>query len=253
MRRDSLVAFLLGEGDMAKRSRNSSASHLDFFDVRYRCELVGTLMLVLIGCGSIVLSGFAPPASALQIGSAFGLTLAAVVYSIGFASGGYANPAVTVALWAAGRMRLDDAIMYIVYQCIGGIIGAGILVLILMGKGTPGPAITALGQNFIGTGYGVWTALGVELVATLIFALVILGATSGRANAGLAGLIVGLTLIALHLAFIGVTGLSANPARSLGPAVWVQGLAIQQVWIFIVAPIAAGLLAGWTHRMKWLG
>ena len=232
---------------MAKRSRSSSQSNLDLFDGRYWCEMIGTLMLVLIGCGSIVLSGFAVPAAALQIGTAFGLTVAAVVYSIGLASGGHINPAVTVAMWSAGRMRLDDAAMYIIYQLIGAAIGAGLLYAILQGKVPPGAA-TNLGQNVILGGYSVAAVLGVEFVATLIFTLVILGATSARAGAAMAGLIIGLTLIALHLAFISVDGLSVNPARSFGPAVWVQGVALNQLWIFFVAPIAAGWVAGWLHK-----
>lgn len=235
---------------MAKRSRNSSSSNLDFFDGRYWCEMIGTLMLVLIGCGSIVLSGFAVPAAALQIGLAFGLVFAAVAYSVGAASGGHINPAVTIAMWSAGRMRLDDAIMYIIYQLVGAAIGAGLLYAILQGKVPPGAA-TNLGQNVILGGYSVTTVIGVEFIATLIFTLVFLGATATR-GAPMAGLIIGLTLVALHLAFISVDGLSVNPARSFGPAVWVQGVALNQLWIFLVAPIVGGLVAGWLHQQKWL-
>jgi len=238
---------------MAKRSRNSSSSNLDFFDGRYWCEMIGTLMLVLIGCGSIVLSGFAVPAAAMQIGLAFGAVAAAVIYSVGVASGGHINPAVTVAMWSAGRMRLDDAIMYIIYQLVGAVIGAFILWLILKGKtGTPA-TIANLGQNSILGGYSVLTVVCVEFVATLIFTLVFLGSTAARGATAMAGLIIGLTLVALHLAFISVDGLSVNPARSFGPAVIVQGPAFfDQLWIFFVGPIVGGLVAGWLHQQKWL-
>jgi aquaporin Z len=238
---------------MAKRSRSATRSGMDYFDGRYWCELIGTAMLVLIGCGAIVLSGFAAPASALQIGAAFGLAVTAVAYSIGLASGGHVNPAVTIAMWAAGRMRSGDAVMYIIYQLIGGIIGAGLLVAILAGKGGAPGAVTALGQNVISSGYSLGTAIGVELIATLIFTLVVLGATAVRGGPAIAGLVIGLTLLALHLAFISVDGLSVNPARSLGPAVWVRGVALEQVWIFLLVPAVAGWLAGWLSKSRWIG
>jgi len=236
---------------MAKRSR--SAGSVDYFAARYWCELVGTAILVLVGCSTIVLSGFGfTPAGALSVGTAFGLAATAVIYSVGAASGGHINPAVSIAMWSAGRMSLLDAIMYIVYQVVGAIIGAGILYAILKGKVPPG-ATTALGQNVMGAGQTIWTVLGVEFVATLIFALVFLGATAARGGPAIAGLIIGLTLVALHLAFISVDGLSVNPARSIGPAVWVGGgAAVDQLWMFILAPLAGGFVAGWLHQQKWL-
>lgn len=236
---------------MAKKSRTTNS--VDFFDVRYLCECIGTMMLVLIGCSAIVLSGFAAPAGALQIGAAFGLAWTAVAYSFGTVSGGHINPAVTAAMWSAGRIGGLDAIMYVIYQVIGGIIGAGLIYWILQGKGgAPAAAVSNLGQNIVTGGYTMWAALGVEFIATLIFTMVILGVTATRGMV-LAGLIVGLTLLVLHLAFISVNGLSVNPARSIGPAVWVRGIALEQVWIFIVSPIVAGLLAGWMHKSKWFG
>jgi aquaporin Z len=242
--------FSAAEGNMAKRSR--TAMSMNYFEGRYFNELIGTLMLVLIGCGSIVLSGFAVPAAALQIGMAFGLTVAAVAYSFGLASSGHINPAVTIAVWSAGRMSTTDAIMYIVYQLIGALLGAGILMLIMTGKaGTPA-TVANLGQNVILGGYSIAAAIAVEFIATLIFTLVILGATGGRAGPAMAGLIIGLTLVALHLAFISINGLSVNPARSFGPAVFVRGAALEQLWIFLLAPSAAGWLAGWVYKSKWL-
>jgi aquaporin Z len=212
--------------------------------------LIGTAMLVLIGTSAIVLSGFSSPAGALQIGAAFGLAITAVAYSFGMVSGGHVNPAVSIAMWSAGRMKGLDCFMYIIYQLIGAAIGTGILVWILQSKGAGIPA--ALGQNLTATGYSVWAVLGVEFVATLIFALVILGATASRGGPAIAGLIIGLTLMALHLAFISVDGLSVNPARSFGPAVWVRGAAMEQLWMFFLAPIVAGWVAGWLYKSKWL-
>jgi aquaporin Z len=235
---------------MAKRSRN--ASSIDFLDNRYVCELIGMAILVLVGCSAIVLSGFGAPAGALQVGAAFGLAFTAMAYSIGAASGGHLNPAVSVAMATAGRMSWADAVMYIVYQLIGALIGAGILWLILKGKAGAPAAVANLGQNVIMGGYSAATVIGVEFIATLIFALVFLGATASRGGGALAGLIIGLTLLALHLAFISVDGLSVNPARSFGPAAYVQGVALEQLWIFIVGPIAGGLVAGWLHQQKLL-
>ena len=234
---------------MAKRSRN--ASSIDFLDNRYICELIGTAILVLVGCGTIVLSGFGAPAGALQVGTAFGLAFTAVIYSVGAISGGHINPAVSIAMATAGRMSWANAVMYIVYQLIGALIGAGILWLIVKGKAGAPAAVANLGQNVIMGGYSTAAVIGVEFVATLIFALVFLGATGARGGgAAIGGLIIGLTLVALHLAFISVDGLSVNPARSFGPAVFVQGAALEQLWIFVVGPVAGGLVAGWLHQQK---
>jgi len=240
---------------MAKRSRSSSSS-IDPFDRRYMAEFVGTLILVLVGCGSIAITGLSGNAGgALSIGLAFGVTLTALIYSIGVISGGHFNPAVSVAMAVAGRMKNEDLPGYIICQVLGGIVGAGILVLILWIK-TPNLALSSLnlGQNNFGPGflgaYPMWAALLVEFVATLVLALVVLAATAGRASL-LAGLVIGLTLVGLHLAFITVTGLSVNPARSFGPAAWLwQTPAMINVWVFIVAPIAGGAVAGWLHKEK---
>jgi aquaporin Z len=235
---------------MAKRSRN--ASSVDFIAGRYWCEFIGTAILVLVGCSAIVLSGFGAPAGALQVGTAFGLAAMAVMYSVGMASGGHINPAISIAMATAGRMSWADAVMYIVYQLLGAALGALILWLILKGKGGAPATVANLGQNVIMGGYSVAAVIGVEFVATLIFALVFLGATASRGGLGIAGLIIGLTLVALHLAFITVDGLSVNPARSFGPAIFVQGVALEQLWMFVVGPIAGGLVAGWLHQQKWL-
>jgi aquaporin Z len=235
---------------MAKRSRNGSS--MDWFAGRLWCELIGTAMLVLIGCSAIVLSGFGAPAGALQVGTAFGLAMTAVAYSVGMASGGYVNPALTIAAATAGRMSWLEALAYIIYQLVGALVGAGILYLIVTNKAGAPATVANLGQNIIMGGYTVWTVLGVEFVATLIFALVFLGATGARGGMAIAGLIIGLTLVALHLAFMSVDGLSVNPARSFGPAMFVRGVAMDQLWMFILAPVVGGGVAGWLHQQKWL-
>ena len=232
----------------AARSSASRSSGTNYFEGRFLSEFAGTLILVLLGCGTAVINGFGAPAQALQIGMAFGLVTTAVMYSIGLMSGGHINPAVTLAYWAAGRIRTSDAIPYIVWQLLGAVAGAALLVLIQMGKGQSA-AVTNLWQNGYGPGflggYGVGAAIGVEFLATLIFALVVLGATAVRGGVAVAGLVIGLTLVGLHLAFVNVTGLSVNPARSLGPAVFVGGTALTQLWVFLLVPSVAGLIAGW--------
>lgn len=235
---------------MAKRSRSSSS-----MDRRYVAEFAGTLALVLVGCGSIAIGNLAgAPAGVLQIGVAFGLTVTAVAYSIGQISGAHINPAVTFAMWAAGRMNGGDVVRYVIAQCLGGIAGAGILVFILWSK-SQSINLTGLnlGQNLYGAGYSVGAVMLVEFVATLLFALVILGATAGRVASPAAGIIIGFTLIALHLAFFNVDGLSVNPARSLGPAVFVGGNALVQLWLYILVPLAGGAVAGWLTRCKIFG
>ncbi len=235
---------------MAKRSRSSSS-----MDRRYVAEFAGTLALVLVGCGSVAIGGLAgAPAGVLQIGVAFGLTLTAVAYSIGQISGAHLNPAVTVAMWAAGRANSRDVLRYIIAQCLGAIVGAGVLVFILWAKTQSVNLSTLnLGQNVYGAGYGIGAVMLTEFVATLLFTLVILGVTGGRVASPAAGIVIGFTLIALHLAFFNVDGLSVNPARSLGPAVWVGGIALVQLWLFIMVPIAGGALAGWLYRGKMFG
>jgi len=225
----------------------------DYWDKRYLAELVGTLALVLVGCAAITVSGFggAFPLAILSIGLAFGLTVMAMAYGIGPISGAHLNPAVTVAMWVAGRMGPKDAISYIIAQCIGALVGAGILAVILKSKSGGYDLASGLGQ----TGwkdYGVWAAILSEFVATLLFTLVILNATSERGATPVAGLAIGLTLTVLHLAFINVSGCSVNPARSLGPAVYVGGTALQQLWLYLVVPTIAVAASGWLVKAKLL-
>ncbi len=226
---------------------------------KYFAEFIGTLALILVGCGAIVIGGFgtAFPIGILPIALAFGLTVTAMAYAIGPVSGAHINPAVTVGMWVAGRINPAEAVGYIIAQLIGGIAGAGVLVLILKGKlqgydiAAGGLGQTGWGPGYLG-GYGLAAALLTEFVATLLFIIVILGATSEKGATPVAGLAIGLTLVVLHFPFINVTGLSVNPARSLGPAVFVGGQALAQVWLFIIVPPIAGAVAGWLYRSRTL-
>jgi len=226
---------------------------------KYIAEFIGTLALVLVGCGAIVVGGFggAFPLGILPIALAFGLTVTAMAYGIGHISGAHLNPAVTVALWVAGRIKTEDVPGYIVAQLIGGIVGAGVLVVMLKGKlagydvGAAGLGQNGWGEGYLG-GYSTAAAILAEFVATLLFTLVILGSTSGKGATPFPGLVIGLTLVALHFPFINVTGLSVNPARSLAPAVFVGGKALAQVWLFLLVPTVAGAVSGWLFRANVL-
>ncbi len=227
---------------------------------KYLAELIGTAALVLIGCGAVAIGGYGAslPMGVLPIGLAFGLAVTAMAYAIGPISGCHINPAVTVAMVAAGRMEAKDAIGYVISQLVGGIVGALIVLVIVKGRGGGYDVATlGLGQNGWGPGYlgeySMVAAIITEIVATFLFAAVILGVTQEAGGMGRpAGLIIGLTLFALHLPFIMVTGLSVNPARSLGPAVFVGGVALTQVWLFLVMPLVGGAIAGWLFRAKVL-
>jgi aquaporin Z len=226
---------------------------------KYIAEFIGTLSLVMVGCGAVAIGGFpaAFPMGILPIALAFGLTVTAMAYGIGHISGAHLNPAVTVALWVGGRIEKEDVAGYIIAQFVGGIVGAGIVLIILKGK-LAGYDVAAggLGQNGWGEGYaggyGLTAAIMTEFVATLLFTIVILGSTSGKGATPFPGLVIGLTLVVLHLPFLQVTGLSVNPARSLGPAVFVGGNALAQVWLFLVVPTIAGACAGWLFRSNTL-
>ncbi len=227
---------------------------------KYVAELIGTAVLVLVGCGAITIGGYgsALPLGVVPIAFAFGLAVTAVAYAIGPVSGCHINPAVTVAMVAAGRMEVGEAIGYIVAQLVGAVVGVLILVFILSGAGGGyDVAAEGLGQNGWGAGYlgeyGLVAAIVTEIVATFIFVAVILGVTQEGPGAGRpAGLIIGLTLFMLHMPFIMVTGLSVNPARSLGPAVFVGGDALVQLWLFLIMPLIGGAIAGWLFRAKVL-
>jgi aquaporin Z len=232
---------------------DATTATLAYWDKRYLAEFVGTLALVLVGCAAITISGFggAFPLAILSIGLAFGLTVMAMAYGLGPISGAHLNPAVTVSMWAAGRMEARDAISYIVAQCLGALVGAALLAILLKGRSGGYNLADGLGQ----TGwkdYGVAAAMLSEFIGTFLFTLVILNATSERGATPVAGLAIGLTLTVLHLAFINVSGCSLNPARSLGPAVFVGGTALAQLWLFLVVPTIGGAVAGWLVKAKLL-
>lgn len=223
---------------------------------KYIAEAFGTAVLVIMGCGAVVLTTGAGASTAmglLGIAFAFGIGLMVMAYSIGGISGCHINPAVTLGFLTSGRIGVGDAVGYMISQCIGGIIGAGILVAILSDKvGGYNVAESGLGQNGwgagYGAGYGLTAATIVEVMISFIFVYLVLQVTKSAVNAAVAGLAIGLTLFVIHVVFINVTGVSVNPARSLGPAVFVGGKALSQLWLFIAAPLVGGLLAGLVSR-----
>jgi aquaporin Z len=207
---------------------------------KYAAELIGTMVLVLMGCGSAVLAGTF--IGNVGIAFAFGLAVLAMVYAIGSISGCHINPAVTISMLAAGKIHAKDAIAYILVQCVGAIIGAGLLYSIASGNPAYSLAVNGLGQNQFTT-YSMIAAFTAEVALTFIFLLVILGSTSESAPKGFAGISIGLSLVLIHLVGIPITGTSVNPARSLGPALFVGGTALSQLWLFWVAPIIGGIIA----------
>lgn len=220
----------------------------------FAAELVGTLTLVLFGCGAAVLAG--EHVGQLGIALAFGLAIVAMAYGIGPISGCHVNPAVSFGAFIAGRMDGKTMLTYWVAQFVGATIGAGILFLIASGKADYDVAINGLGQNGWGPGYlGEYTlaaAIIFEIVATFLFLVVILGSTQTGAPTAMAGLSIGLTLTAIHIVGIQVTGVSVNPARSFGPALFAGGQAMSQLWLFLVAPLVGAGLAGIKCRMGLL-
>ncbi len=215
---------------------------------KYAAELIGTMVLVLIGCGSAVIAGYNIGFSGIAF--AFGLAVLAMVYAIGAISGCHINPAISISMFVAGKLSAKDTALYVVFQCIGAIIGASILYAIAVGNPTYSLAVNGLGQNGYGiaspAGYNMTSAFIAEIVLTFIFLIVIFGSTSERAPKGFAGLSIGLTLVMIHLVAIPIDGTSVNPARSLGPALLMaitNTTALSQLWLFIVAPIIGGILA----------
>jgi aquaporin Z len=218
---------------------------------RYAAELIGTMVLVLMGCGSAVIAGY--NIGYLGISFAFGIAVLAMVYAIGGVSGCHINPAITISMLIVRKISAKDAALYIVFQCIGAVIGAGILYSIATGIPSYSLAISGLGQNGYDlaspAGYNLTSALISEIVLTFIFVLVVHGATHERVPKGFAGLAIGLALVLIHLVGIPITGTSVNPARSLGPALFVGGTALSQLWLFIVAPIIGGIIAAVVWRL----
>lgn len=212
---------------------------------KYVAEALGTMVLVLMGCGSAVLNGGAGSVAAvLTIAFAFGLSVVAMAYTIGGISGCHINPAITLGVWLSGRMPGREAAGYIISQVIGAIVGSAVLFGITNGMGIEGT-----GANAYGAGMLV-PALIAETVFTFIFVLVVLGTTAKRNDAPkFAGLVIGLTLVLVHIVCIPVTGTSVNPARSVGPALFAGGEALSQLWLFIVAPFAGAALSAVVWRI----
>ena len=223
---------------------------------RAAAELIGTFWLVLGGCGSAVLAAAFPNVGIglLGVSLAFGLTVLTMAFTIGHISGCHLNPAVSIGLVAGGRFKASELPAYIAAQVIGGVLGAAVLYLIASGKAgfslAGGLASNGFGEHSPG-GYSVMAAFVCEVVMTGMFLVIIMGATDKRAPAGFAPIAIGLALTLIHLISIPVTNTSVNPARSTGPALFVGGWALQQLWVFWVAPIIGAAIAGIVYR--WLG
>ena len=218
-------------------------------------EFIGTFWLVLGGCGSAVLAAAFPEVGIglAGVSLAFGLTVLTMAYAIGHISGCHLNPAVTIGLWAGGRHPVGEVLPYVLAQVLGAIAGAFVLYMIASGKAgfdvAGGLASNGYGAHSPGA-YSLQAGFLTEIVMTLMFLLIILGATDRRAPAGFAPIAIGLGLTLIHLISIPVTNTSVNPARSTGPALMVGGWAIAQLWLFWVAPMAGALIAGFVYR--WL-
>ena len=204
---------------------------------KYIAEAVGTLLLTLVACGIAVTSGVDLVATSL----AFGLVIVAAAYSIGNVSGCHINPAVSIALFVAGKMTLKECLRYIAAQIVGAFVGS-LLLGLLLGK------FSALGANGLVGDTSIWAALAVEVILTFIFTTTILGVTDKKENGHVTGIVIGLTLVLVHLFGLPLTGTSVNPARSLAPAVLQGGAALSNVWIFIVAPIVGAVMAGLFYK-----
>ncbi|USD49193.1 aquaporin Z [Vibrio sp. SCSIO 43153] len=221
---------------------------------KYMAEVFGTFWLVLGGCGSAVLAAGFPDVGIglLGVSFAFGLTVLTMAFAIGHISGCHLNPAVTVGLWAGGRFETKDVVPYIIAQVVGGVIAGGVLYVIATGQA----GFDAVGSGFASNGYGehspgqysMMAALVTEVVMTMMFLIVIMGATDKRAPQGFAPIAIGLCLTLIHLISIPVTNTSVNPARSTGVSVFVGDWAVSQLWLFWVAPILGGILGALIYK-----
>jgi len=214
---------------------------------KYLAEFVGTFVLVFFSCGAAAISGgIEGVLGVLGIAMAFGLSIVAMAYAIGHISGCHINPAVSLAMWMDGRLGNLDFIGYLVAQFAGGIAAAGVLRAVVALSDLD-VAKTGLGTDGYGAlsyvGLGIWGALLVEVILTCVFVLTVLGVTSTEKTAGIAGIVIGLTLAFVHILGIPLTGTSVNPARSFGPALLTGGEALSQVWVFLVAPMAGAVAA----------
>jgi aquaporin Z len=219
---------------------------------KYLAEFIGTFWLVLGGCGSAVLAAGFPAVGIglLGVALAFGLTVLTIAYSRGHISGAHLNPAVSIGLWVGGRFSAKELAPYIIAQVLGAIAAAGILYLIVTGNGSPIGNFAANGYGEHSPGhYSLASAFLTETVMTFLFLIVILGATDANAPKGFAGIAIGLMLTLIHLVSIPVTNTSVNPARSISQAIFAGGWAIDQLWLFIVAPIVGAVLGGIVYNI----
>jgi aquaporin Z len=223
---------------------------------KYLAELIGTFSLVFLGCGAAVVSGISSTGPAgiglAGISLAFGLAVVVMAYSIGPISGCHINPAITISMLVAGKIKADDAVGYIIAQFVGATLASAVLYLIQRGAPAFAMGEWALGANGWGQGYlgnyNTTSAFLTEAIMTFLFLLVIFHTTSKWGNSTMAGLAIGLTLVLIHLVAIPITGTSVNPARSFGPAIFASGKALQQLWLFLVAPTVGGILAALTWK-----
>lgn len=219
---------------------------------KYLAELVGTFVLVLMGCGSAIFSGHIPGAVGTGVGTlgvafAFGLSVVAMAYTIGNISGCHVNPAITLGVYLSKRMSGKDAAMYMIFQVIGAIIASSILYVLVNTGLHEGPTVTGANSWVEG---GMLQAFIAETVFTFIFVLVVLGATDSEKGVGaFAGLAIGLTLLLVHIVCIPITGTSVNPARSIGPALFQGGIALSQLWLFIVAPFLGATISAFVWNV----
>ena len=221
---------------------------------REAAEFLGTFWLVLGGCGSALLAAGFPEVGIGLVGVslAFGLTVLTIAYSLGHISGAHLNPAVTLGLWAGGRINGKDIVPYVIAQILGAIAAAGVLYLIVTGNGSEIGTFAANGYGEHSPGkYSMVAAIITEFIMTFIFLMVILGATDSRSPVGFAGLAIGLALTLIHLVSIPVTNTSVNPARSISQALFVGDWALAQLWLFMVIPVLGAMAAGAVY--KWLG
>jgi aquaporin Z len=219
---------------------------------KYLAELIGTMVLVLMGCGSAVIAGAngMTGVGILGISFAFGLSVLTMVYAIGSTSGCHINPAITFAMWLNKKISGKDALFYVIFQIIGAILGAAILFFIAKGNASYSIEQNGLGANFT-SNYSLASAFFAEAIFTFIFLFVIFGATSQKSAStnNFAGIAIGLALVLIHIVCIPITGTSVNPARSIGPAIFVGGEAISQLWIFILAPLVGAGIAALVWRI----
>ena len=216
---------------------------------KFIAECLGTFVLTFLGCGTAMFLGCTTPAGVVGTALAFGLAVVAMAYPIGGISGCHINPAITLGVALSGRMSWKEACGYWCGQLIGGVL-AGAVLLLVAGVVAAPDLTGALGSNGVANAGGVWGAFLVEVIATFLFVIVVLGTTDEKVGAGnLAGLAIGLSLVLIHLVCINLTGTSVNPARSIGPALFAGGEALSNVWVFICAPMVGGALSA----LVWKG